>query len=96
MALSIKIINENGIELNYHRLLGFSINFDAADGQIQLNVLSYPSKEARNKEKLYPELQTGITLNQPLLNYVDENFTRENLYNRLKQEDPRFLEAVDC
>lgn len=96
MALLTPIIDDEGVTRNYHRIAGFIVHYDLPDGQVQLNVLSYITQEERELEKLNPWIQRAKLIQQPLLEFVDQNFTRENLYLRLKTEDPRFNEAEDC
>lgn len=96
MALLTPIIDDEGVTRNYHRIAGFIVHYDLPDGQVQLNVLSYITQEERELEKLNPWIQRAKLIRQPLLGFVDENFTRENLYLRLKAEDERFATAEDC
>lgn len=96
MALLTPIIDDEGVTRNYHRIAGFIVHYDLPDGQVQLNILSYIAQEERELEKENPWIQRAKLIQQPLFEMTDENFTRENLYLRLKAEDERFTAAEDC
>ena len=93
MALNKKITLDNGIELNYHRIV--SIN-EIINEQTIIEVASYISEEKRNEEKtaLNQGKKSGeavpmnVFINTEYINKeYSEKDTIEDLYDYLKTTD---------
>ena len=95
MALSKQIELDNGVTVNYHRIV--SINKITNVTNI-IEVASYTSKEKREEEK--KAIEEGTEMNvfihtQYLNTEYNELSTIENSYEYLKTLD-QFKDAVDC
>lgn len=95
MALSKEIVLENGITVNYHRVV--SVNNITNHASI-IEVASYTSPEKREEE------QTALTNNQPMnvfisTQYLSKEYTQtldvDAAYAYLKTLD-KFAGAEDC
>ena len=98
MALSKKIQLENGVEVNYHRIV--SIN-EIINEQTIIEVASYTSEEKRNEEKNSINKKTGeatpinVFINTSLINKTyDEKDDITNCYSYIKTLDD-FKDAKD-
>ena len=95
MALQKQIELDNGVTVNYHRIV--SINKITNISNI-IEVASYTSKEKREEEK--KAIEEGTEMNvfiytQYLNTEYNELSTIENSYEYLKTLD-QFKDAVDC
>lgn len=95
MALNKKIELENGIVLNYHRIV--SINKITNQNTI-IEIASYTSEEKRDIEK--EALENGEAFDVYIhTTYVDKEYdetdTIENLYEYLKETEI-FKDAENC
>ena len=97
MALKKKIMMDNGIELEYHRIAMLNIEVNQ---QMTILVRSYPSESARDKEKDY---ESGKLTDTNALPYnvgtylhfpYDKTMNIEKAYDFLKTQD-RFKDAED-
>lgn len=97
MALSKKIELDNGITVNYHRIV--SINKITNNSNI-IEVASYTSEEKRQEEIDYynstePEKQMNVFIDTTYINKdYSENETIEDTYTYLKTLD-KFKDAED-
>lgn len=92
MALKKKIELENGIILNYHRIV--SIN-KITNSEIIIEVGSYISKEKRQEEIEKQGQEMNIFIDTTYLNKeYNETDTIKNLYNYLKTTE-MFKDAED-
>lgn len=91
MALIKKIELENGVTVNYHRIV--SIN-KITNNSIVLEVASYTSKEKRQEEKEGQAMNIFIDTNYIQTDY-DETKEIKNFYDYLKTID-KFKDAEDC
>ena len=100
MALSKKIELENGIEVNYHRIV--SIN-EIIGEQTIIEVASYINENKRNEEKTALESGKKSGEATPMNVFIDTNYinkeysekdTVENCYDYLKTLD-EFKDAKD-
>lgn len=97
MALSKQIELDNGITVNYHRIV--SIN-KITNNTIIIEVASYISKEKRQKEIDYyastdPEKSMNVFIDTSYINTdYDENKTIQDLYQYIKTTD-KFKDAED-
>lgn len=95
MALQLELLNSKGAITRYHRILAVSQIYTGEQIGVNINLASYSDELYREKEKETGEEMivnnTGLFL--PL---VDENFSRANLYARIRSEIIEFTEAIDC
>ena len=93
MALKKEIELENGVIVNYHRIV--SIN-KITNNSIILEVASYTSKEKREEEieKAGHEMNIFIDTNYIQIDY-DETKVIKDFYDYLKTTD-KFKDAEDC
>lgn len=97
MALQKKIELENGIVLNYHRIV--SINKITNNSTI-VEIASYISKEQREKEIAHcqseeEDKQVNVFIDTTYINIdYDENKNIQDLYNYLKTTE-KFKDAED-
>ena len=98
MALSKQIELENGIVVNYHRIV--SINKITNNSNV-IEVASYTSKEKREEEKEYYE---STEVNKQMNVFIDttyiekeykEDETIQGVYDYLKTTD-KFKDATNC
>lgn len=98
MALSKQIELENGITVNYHRIV--SINKVTNTSNI-IEVGSYTSQEKREEEKDYYNSEEAnksmnVFIDTTFINKeYEENETIEDVYNYLKTTD-KFKDAEDA
>ena len=98
MALLKAIELENGIIVNYHRIV--SINKITNNSNI-IEVASYTSKEKREEEKTYYESkeenkQLNVFIDTTYLEKeYEENETIQDVYDYLKTTE-KFKDAEDC
>lgn len=97
MAL-IKIIADNkGQTTSYHRIKSTSLDFD--NKVIYVNLAGYTSEQYRTLEKEVaedePRQYNVVSTGQFRLAIIDDDFSRENLYARLKIEIPEWADATD-
>lgn len=99
MALQKEMTNDRGIITAYHRIIATSQIYYGTDKGIHINLASYANANYREVEKL--ETFDGkdgdkCLLNTPIfLPFVDENFSLERLYQRIKTEIAEFNDALD-
>jgi ABC-type cobalamin transport system ATPase subunit len=97
MALLKKIELDNGVVVNYHRIV--SIN-KITNTTNMIEVASYTSKEKREEEKEYyasqdPSKQMNVFIDTTFINKdYEETETIQDVYNFLKTTD-KFKDAVD-
>lgn len=97
MALQKQIELDNGVVVNYHRIV--SIN-KITNNQIIIEVASYTSKEKREEEMNYYsdtdlEKSMNVFIDTDYINIpYDENMTIENAYEYLKTIE-KFKNAED-
>lgn len=97
MALQKQIELDNGVIVNYHRIV--SIN-KITNNSIIIEVASYTSKEKRQEEiDYYTSTETEKSMNVFIdTTYInadyDENKTIQDLYQYIKTTD-KFKEAID-
>jgi len=96
MALKKEIISDNGITLNYHRVV--SVNNITNQTSI-IEVASYINEDQRNKEKEWYETQpeTGMNVFINTKYYskeYDKNINVDNAYDYLKTLD-EFKDSED-
>lgn len=95
MALSKQIELENGVLVNYHRIV--SINKITNVSNI-IEVASYTNKDKREEEKqsILEGTPMNVFINTQYINSeYDETSTIENTYEYLKTLD-KFKDAKDC
>lgn len=93
MALKKQIELENGIIVNYHRIV--SIN-KITNKSIIIEVASYTSEAKRNEEVEKDGQEMNVFIETTYLNKeYNETDTIEDLYNWLKTTD-KFFEAEDA
>ena len=98
MALSKQIELENGITVNYHRIV--SINKITNDSNV-IEVASYTSQEKREKEREYYNSEEidksmNVFIDTTYINKeYEENETIEDVYNYLKTTE-KFKDAEDA
>lgn len=97
MALKKKIVKQNGVELDYHRIAMVKID---TNQKSTILLYSYINEEGRNYEKRYA---AGEIVGEPSFPYVDaeyislnydENMNIKNAYEWLKTQ-PQFEGAED-
>ena len=100
MALSKKIELENGIEVNYHRIVSIT---EIIGNQTIIEVASYINENKRNEEKTALESGKKSGEATPMNVFIDTNYvskeysekdTVENCYDYLKTLD-EFKDAKD-
>ena len=97
MALQKEIVLDNGVIVNYHRIV--SIN-KITNNSIIIEVASYTSEEKRQEEiEYYASSELDKSMNVFIdTTYIntdyDENKTIQDLYNYLKTTD-KFKDAED-
>ena len=91
MALIKKIELENGVIVNYHRIV--SIN-KITNHSIVLEVASYTSEEKRQEEIENQEINVFIDTTYMSVDY-DETKEIKDFYDYLKTTD-KFMDAKDC
>lgn len=95
MALKIALKNSKGAVALYHRIAVVSqVHIKDQEG-IHINLAGYADETYRETEKQNGE-ELVLTNTPIFLPFLDENFTRENLYTRIKAEVAEFVEAEDC
>ncbi len=83
MALQKNIEKENGIVCNYHRISNIQLDVDNACILVQIK--SYISKEMRDKEKRYKEIEKTLSEKEKLITL--QEITAEDVeYNNLLLE----------
>lgn len=98
MALSKQIELENGVTVNYHRVV--SINKITNNSNV-IEVAGYTSKEKREEEKEYyasedPNKEMNIFIDTTFIEKeYEENETIEDVYDYLKTTD-KFKDAEDA
>lgn len=97
MALQKEIVLDNGIKVNYHRIVNTSI---LVNKSISIEVGSYIDNEQRNKEKQvilnnYETNDTDIFIHTTYIEMeYKEEITIEEVYNYLKTLD-LFKDCID-
>ena len=93
MALSKKITLENGVEVNYHRIV--SIN-NIINEQTIIEVASYTSEEKRNEEK--NALESGKKSGEavPMNVFINTNYVSKEYSEKDTPEDCyKYLKTLD-
>jgi len=95
MALSKTIVDDKGQITQYHKISAVGIIYIDGQERIDLNIASYANEDYRLTEK---EVGLNKVLNNigVSLSLTNEDFSRANLYARIKNEVETFLDAVDC
>lgn len=95
MALRKTITGDRGQITQYHRILSVTASYETGKECVDINIASYTDESYRTKEK--ETTATMILSNSGVrLPYIDENLSRENIYNRLKAEVDVFFDAENC
>ena len=93
MAMGKTMVDIKGITTDYHRILTSEQDFTIGQEAIRLKIASYTSAEYRTLEK-GDSISRVVSSNEYILPIVDEDFTRENLYNRIMAEISDFAESI--
>jgi len=92
MALKLLLNNGKGLEYSYHRILVYAINFK--DNVIGINLAQYRDENYREIEKETGDdmILNNIGIELPI---IDNDFSRERLYERIKKEVEMFANSED-
>lgn len=94
MALQLTLTDNKGQVSNYHRILATSQIYVGEQQGIHINLGSYTNAEYRQNET--NEVSTIVSNTPIFLPFTDTDFTRANLYTRIKTEILEFADALDC
>ena len=96
MALKKKMVKDNGLTTEYHRILHININCEK-DAVAMVSIASYKDESYRQKEKDGECDSTYITIE----NYIVEadmqkdDLKMSSIYKKIK-DLAKFAEATDC
>jgi hypothetical protein len=93
MALKKSLMNSKGQDFEYHKIIAVAQIYSGEQNGININLASYTNQNYRQQNE-----QEMIVCNTPIFlpfNEIEE-YSRQNLYNRIKTEIPEFENSEDC
>jgi len=94
MALKISLIDNKGIDCDYHRVLSMTCNYDGVNDGIYINLAGYTNASYRQLEK--DTGQNMIVMNTPVfLPFNATSLNLPNIYTRIKAEISQFTPSTD-
>jgi len=107
-AFEKTITDDFGQVTAYHKIQSVTQNYIATPNVIDINVASYANAEYRELDKIQTCIAVTLPIKAPEQTVIAEDdtvtvippaaneFARETLYTRIKNEDARFADAEDC
>lgn len=93
MALKINLTNSKGQNCGYHKIGAVSQIYAGDNIGIVINIISYTNQDYREKD----EKEMVISTTNLFLSFLEnEDYSKANLYNRIKAEISDFSQAEDC
>lgn len=94
MALKIALSDIKGQTMEYHKIISIGVVFIEGKQNLQVALGGYTNEQYRalEKEDGTERVVANCAFNLPI---VDDEFSRTNLYARIKSEIPEFEGAED-